>query len=1008
MPTIRLLSTPGVEDQWREVAQPWLREQFQRAWRSPHPTVVLTPTRAEGFYLRSRLVDEGAPFLGLRFWTPSDARKFLLGALSPESSSATQSELRLLARACAENLPSQSASGTLASVLREPGPFLRAYDLLLGSGWDPARSGAAYGRALAEAFGQELAEHRIATQAGLHHELRRLASRADQEPPLASLLVLGFNAAHWPLWDLLRAMVSAAEEVTIALLEPRFFGESVDQLWIGSWEEETGLIRESLGGFSETKMATPFAPLAAAYEKGEPGEPGTTDLTFLVTPDLASQSRAIILQAIDYLKRDSCQRLGIVFAEANALALQVASGLRRLGLPLDDGTGALCPGIFERRGWSAWLALQEEPSVRRLVAWLRACEAEDVSSGAEELTAHEVAEVLDGALGQSLVDDLDFLARHLEESDPGHRESAVAKFLRSRLALPDTATFADFLATTRRALDLPGWAAHLEQLQTEPPAWLWKSERILSRRIFLEWLKESTDSRERIRGREGNHFYGKVHLLLYAQMSGQTWTHLILTGLNEGVWPRVFEGEAFGSRHELAALNQEARALNRRGTEQGGQGQGHETVRANRGYCLLPLDRQDLALRDLCAALEGTSRAVCLTAMTTDAGRSLLPGNFFNHAFLTRTGRPLDEETFRHQAHSTLAWCQRHEHLFAAEMEPESLPETLAATRIAYEARRDAKQSFGAYEFAYRTPPSRPIQLSCKRWEDAWHHPGTVWLNDIVGVSPWPEGTLAWPRAVGTWVHQWLMSALRECRERSAVTDFPALLRDAAQREAARTRRRARDAGIGLYPWWELVWGQARALALGLGETLAPHLRNGRFLSEYRLPDDIRMALPGSPTADFALTGRLDLLLFEPGDLFRDPASGDFSACRCWVIDFKTGSAPALNAAKMEKGVGLQAVLYALAIRAKGAGPTAISLHTADAPLARQVELDDALNLAGLFTSLDIMHRAGIFGMRGQARNDYGYSPDYPMATRWIPVSILEAKWALVHGGATVETEEES
>ncbi len=46
------------------------------------------------------------------------------------------------------------------------------------------------------------------------------------------------------------------------------------------------------------------------------------------------------------------------------------------------------------------------------------------------------------------------------------------------------------------------------------------------------------------------------------------------------------------------------------------------------------------------------------------------------------------------------------------------------------------------------------------------------------------------------------------------------------------------------------------------------------------------------------------------------------------------------------------------------------------------------------------MHRAGIFGMRPDAQNAYGYAPDYPLATRFIARPVLEAKWGLVHGAA--------
>src|SRR5450432_4231709 len=112
MGTTRLFSTTSVEEQWRGVAGPWLREQARVAWCQPLPTVILTPSRAESFYLRSRLVEEGVPFLGLRFWTPSDARKFLRAELLPEIGAATQAELRLVARACAEKWIGQAEADT--------------------------------------------------------------------------------------------------------------------------------------------------------------------------------------------------------------------------------------------------------------------------------------------------------------------------------------------------------------------------------------------------------------------------------------------------------------------------------------------------------------------------------------------------------------------------------------------------------------------------------------------------------------------------------------------------------------------------------------------------------------------------------------------------------------------------------------------------------------------------------------------------------------------------------
>ena len=1006
MAVTQLLATTSAEEHWRAVAEPWLRGHAATAWKEVRPTVVLTPDRAAGFHLRSRLVEEGKPLLGVRFWTPSDARQFLLAHYRIKAQPATQSDLRLLTRACAERLVLRDGAdnASLRSVIREPAAFLRTYDLLLGAGWNPAQDGADYGRELARELQREMDKSGIATQAGLHRQLFGEASRTPRTV-IANLLISGFNAAYWPLWDLLKALVLSSEQAVVALSQPRFFGESIDQLWINSWEALTEQETTIPDSPAEPPPA-PLAQLAASYETGARESLPDLDLTFCVTPDLATQTRAVVLHALDFLQRDECMRLGLVFPEANALALGVASELRRLGIPMNDGPGVLTPGPFECRAWPAWLALQEEPGVPRLIAWLRACEAEDRSTGAEPgLAAETIASVLEGALGETLVDDLGFLTRHLESNSTKHNAQAVAEFLSQRIALPKEETFARFLDLTREAFALRGWEVLLAALEAEPPEWLRKSKAVLSRRVFLDWLRESNDSQTRARGKDSNHFYGRVHLLVHGQMGGQTWSHLIFTGMNEGVWPRVFEAGAFGSRHELATLNQQARALNRRVRGEGSQGAGQEIVREGFGHCLLPLERQDLALRDLCAALESTSHAVCLAAVTTQAGRGLLPSDFFNHAYHVATGHTLGEEAFRRLANATAAWCREHAALFKTSGEIPTVP--IEHTRIAHAARRDATQPFGAYEFAYDTPPERPIQLWCKEWESAWDHPVAVWLESVIGASPWPEGTLSWQRAIGTWAHDWLAQALRESHVSKATALVP-LVEAAAERTLRRVSDRASAAGIDLYPWWEQVWAHARSIAVGLAENLQPVVPGRRFEAEYRLRRGIATALPGSPLADFELKGRIDLLLFPPGEGSIDPTAESFAGTPCWVVDFKTGSAKALKAADVAQGIGLQSLLYAMAMRSLGAGATNISLLTRNAELKEQVDLDAALHNDTLFRSLEIMHRAGIFGMRPDADSEYGFSPAYPIATRHIARYILEAKWAQVHGGLPVDEEDDA
>ena len=47
--------------------------------------------------------------------------------------------------------------------------------------------------------------------------------------------------------------------------------------------------------------------------------------------------------------------------------------------------------------------------------------------------------------------------------------------------------------------------------------------------------------------------------------------------------------------------------------------------------------------------------------------------------------------------------------------------------------------------------------------------------------------------------------------------------------------------------------------------------------------------------------------------------------------------------------------------------------------------------------SLEKLHRDGVFGMRPDANSEYGYAPNYPIATQFVPSHILEAKWELTH-----------
>jgi hypothetical protein len=223
----------------------------------------------------------------------------------------------------------------------------------------------------------------------------------------------------------------------------------------------------------------------------------------------------------------------------------------------------------------------------------------------------------------------------------------------------------------------------------------------------------------------------------------------------------------------------------------------------------------------------------------------------------------------------------------------------------------------------------------------------------------------------------------------------------AADHEARGIRARARTGDLDLYPWWDQVWGQARTRALELAESLAPLLPGHDFLCEFKLPPELMVALPGGARADFRLKGRIDFLRVEEGEIAGDREHPDLSGFNCWVIDFKTGSSKPLTNKNILKGTGLQALLYALAVRALGASSTSMSVVAPHAEVKPQVELGPALN--PILAALEAFHRDGIFGMRADANSEYGFAPEYPIATQFVPAHILAAKWELTHGMALEE-----
>ena len=961
------------------VLLPWLESAAVLAQRERRPVAVLVPFRSDAYHLKALALREGLGLLGVHFLTPGELRDRLMRHCAIPARVPLREHLHLLLAAAAERCGD-------AGMAAAPDLLLKAIDLLSAGGWRFGEAGPAALRPVVAEF------ERLVAGAGfqLMHDADRalLDGVRNAEPLFAALFVTGFNALHWPLWPLLAAATDAAEDATVCLTEPRAEAETLDATWIGTWEEEFGAAAPVPADDADRPfvelLRLPESKAEAARRTMEPAR----RVEFLVGQNTGEHARAVVAKALQFLADPACERLGILVPAAGALSRRIAALLAERAVPHNDGVAHHAPGPLEDAAWPAWLDLQENPRLPALLRFLRA-QPELLFAG---LPVEVAADALQRVFSDLLIDDLEVVAEYLTRH-PGKRHAAeLVRDLRAVAFLPDRATLAEFIAASGRIFTDLGWEARAADLHRLAADWRGSLRLAVSRRAWLRWLGEMLVTWRAERAEGGNHPYSRVHLLPCAQAESQAWTHLIVAGLNEGQWPPAIEDSGFLGEEEIDALNRRIRVLNERATAQGSQGEGHETVQPGRALCLGPAQRRDLALRQFLNTLESATVATAASAQLFDEAapeRRLNPSDFFTRLYFCARGRAVSQEAMTALRTETARW------LDAGGSWKKAAPDLAAVrqTRLAFDARRDAAQPFGEYEFALRTPPAAPLRLSATDWEKALASPALVWMKKLLAVEPRDAADeTPWSLATGQWVHQWLR-AISDATEKNAFAPLPApaqliaRVHDHAVGFRGRVQEVLRAGGRPIPDWWLSAWQQALHIAGSLAQRLADIAGPTHLATEWTLADTA-IALEGG--GQLHVKGRIDLLLTAA------PAPDD-----AWIVDYKTGNRTALTPRKLSAGDGLQLALYVLALNARG-----VSLLTPALDLASpQLTLADLLAQPRLWRGLHRMQEEGVFGMRGGLRDEFAFRGDYPLATLAIDEDVLDEKWALTHRDLSAEEE---
>src|SRR5438874_1491477 len=962
-PRVSLHIGASPEAAWENVIKRWFENIARRALQDSQPAAVVTASRAQSYFFRSRLLAQGKSLLGVKFLSPPRLRELLLRGRDLHVP--LREHLRLLLAGTAEQFASKNSDDETVlvakSIARDPDRFLRAIDELRAAGWSFDQIDSPGLRDIAARFEEQVRECGFT----FVHDADR-AALAHAQPLFSNLLLFGFDAAHWPLWPLLHAATFSADEATIVLNDPRDEARDLDETWIGTWEETFGPAKV-IPAISGESIVSSVEALSVPASK----------IHFVIGRDTTQQARAIVALAAKFLADPDCERLGILFSGPGALPRLVATFLESAGIAHNDGIAHLAPNAFGDDAWRAWLELQQTPRLKPLFRLLR------VIGGRifDELSVLKIEETLRRAYNDMLIDDIERLRDYCANGSDLRHGNAVARELEKIQVLPENATLAEFLSYTRTIFSKLRWREHWNELERLSRNWSDLLPGNFSKSSYLRWLRELLGVPTLERDDLGSHPYARVHLLAYGNAQGQPWSHLIFAGLNDEAWPALNDELAFIRDEQIDELNRQNKTLNRRASKRGRQGEGHWSVRDGKTLLLGRNEQRQIRRRQLFNLVESVSAGIGASAsLYSEAlpSRIANPSEFFSWLYFNTHGRGVSQQTLHSLEQQTRNWLKDWSPVDAQKVDSISV----GRTGYAFDARRQLRPA-GEYEFALRSPLDQEKSLRVTQWEQALRWPAIVWMEIFLGVEPDDDNGDAWAVATGQWVHRWLAHSIRGEERKFVDVSRADEIRSRIEKEARKFREAVEalcaSRGKVLPDWWRSGWSNALYIADCLATKVSDLHDWSEMAVEWSLDDP--SLIPLSENETLRVRGRIDLILAR-----RKSEQSRIGYEELWVVDYKTGRQRGFNLKELRRkdtpqrkfrkqlieGRGIQLALYALAVHALGAEDVQLTLLSPAEQLEPQFHLADVLAQKDFWSELHGMQETGVFGLLGPVHTEFG------------------------------------
>ncbi|WOO41915.1 PD-(D/E)XK nuclease family protein [Rubellicoccus peritrichatus] len=938
---------------WKAVIRPWFESQREDAWRQVRPVVVTCPNAAFVAALKQRLAEENIPAFGIHFTSPGTLRRMLNGAFEQKNKVALREDLHLLARVAAESDPDLPL---WKSVAAEPSSFIRAFDALDGGGWSADGLADQAARRLAEEIANKLGDCGLMTV----RQADRSFGNNTGTRVISNWMALGFSSGDWPEFQLLKAAYKSSEHSMLCF---RAEGERpAPASWTGSWEEIAGPVEDYLGTEAErhyTQLADDFASHSTASRNA---------VTFHIAHHLETEATFIVREIKQHLLKKDIKRIAVVLPRRfTTLGREVALKLAEAEIPHHDQAGHRPAQSAKQSLFSKWIHLQQTQRLSPFLDFSNALTSQGLGNISEVQSAKRH---LVNAFQNAQTEQLNVLSALVDKP---------LKPVMDWPLLPADASFAEFSEVIAPQLERIGWPedqnALLERIESLAEG---LAEQSISRNIFLKWLTEVADIPGRSRAESGRQPFAPVQILTLDEASGQDWDCVILAGMTHGEWPPESPESAFLTEARI-------RELNRRALKTGSQGEGQEVVANDR--TLIPGAVDDATRREelLTTLVASTRKQVIATVSLRDPMEPSMSRGASE--WIVRL-IAADRDTWPN-AETLEGWAVATETAFKSQT-PYRTTISFSEIQRVNKSRSDSTKPFDAYSFGFESPPEGGLVLSASQWENIFNRPATVWYQSVLMARPPEDFASDESSAVmarGTWTHAWLNpTSSGEWRAKPSLKEWTQQIEKRANTLRAEVAEAFSVAERALPAWWLSDWSIARRMALDLAAALVNEATLPSVTGEYTLPNNDFNLVPG--ILKMPLRGRIDLLLSD--------RSNQTNPCY-QIVDFKTGSHQPLSITRLAKGEGIQAALYALAIRSiEGASVSATILKPGDT-FTEQITDEDAIGLSRLWAGIATIHQKGQLGDLKAADANYGFAPQRPLAEIAVPKRILDAKWRLTH-----------